>query len=723
MSETPPQPPGESPQGNGNEPKPGFVRPPLKAILFWLLIILAVPLGMLLMKLDGDRAVTELTQSELENALVANDRVTELVLIKDAYTVNMVRGKYKPEGSDEEVPFKADVVYTDRLDQLLAQCPKRDVARQSNLVATLIGSLLPILVLVALIYFLFSRQLKAAGRGAMQFGKSRARMISPTQERVTFADVSGITEAKDEMQEVVEYLRDPRRFQRLGGRIPRGVLMVGPPGTGKTLLARAIAGEAEVPFFSISGSDFVEMFVGVGASRVRDMFEEGKRHAPCIIFIDEIDAVGRSRGAGLGGGHDEREQTLNALLVEMDGFETNTGVIVIAATNRPDVLDNALLRPGRFDRQITIDLPDLRGRLGILRLKVKKVRLSEEADLKSIARGTPGFSGADLENLVNEAALMAARQGKESVEHGDLEEARDKVRWGKERRSRKIDERDRRITAFHEAGHALVRVMCKKASPLHKITIIPRGAAYLGAVMHLPEDDRYTQSKSELEAELAVMMAGRVAEQLIFGEVTSGASADIRQSTDVAKKMVCQWGMSEKMGPLSYTSREEHIFLGREIARNEEFSPETARELDMEIRRIIEEAEARATDILTKEIDRLKRLAETVLVEETLDAKQVYEALDLQYTPPAEIVIDEEPEPVVPAPEPAAGQQPPPVPSAADRDAERQARIEAALAQLGDEPSPAPEPGAEDESASTKPETAEDEPAADGEDKGPDKDA
>jgi cell division protease FtsH len=496
-------------------------------------------------------------------------------------------------------------------------------------------------------------------------------MISPTQERVTFADVSGITEAKDEMQEVVEYLRDPRKFQRLGGRIPRGVLMVGPPGTGKTLLARAIAGEAEVPFFSISGSDFVEMFVGVGASRVRDMFEEGKRHAPCIIFIDEIDAVGRARGTGLGGGHDEREQTLNALLVEMDGFETNTGVIVIAATNRPDVLDNALLRPGRFDRQISIDLPDLRGRLGILRLKAKKVQLGKDADLKTIARGTPGFSGADLDNLINEAALMAARQNKECVGHSDLEEARDKVRWGKERRSRKIDERDRQITAFHEAGHAVVRIMCDKASPLHKITIIPRGIAYLGAVMHLPEDDRYTQSQSEFEAELAVMMAGRVAEKLIFGEVTSGAAADIRQSTDVAKKMVCQWGMSKTMGPLSYTSREEHIFLGREITRNEEFSPETARELDCEIRRIISEAEKRAEIILSREMDRLKLLAETLLQDETLDARQVYELLGMEYHAPAEITIDDEPPPVPPK----ANEQEP-------GETRRKARIEEALAQL-----------------------------------------
>ena len=701
MPDTPPPPSGEPPQRDGDSggPKQTFVRPPVRMLLFWILIIFAVPLAVLFMKLDAKRGVKELSNSEFEAELLAR-RVSAVVVVREpGGGVKGITGEYRPEGASEDIPFAANVLYTDRLDEMLAlTCEKREVLQDSNLLATLIGSLLPILVLVALIYFLFSRQLKAAGRGAMQFGKSRARMVSPTQERVTFADVSGITEAKDEMEEVVEYLRDPRRFQKLGGRIPHGVLMVGPPGTGKTLLARAIAGEAEVPFFSISGSDFVEMFVGVGASRVRDMFEEGKRHAPCIIFIDEIDAVGRARGTGLGGGHDEREQTLNALLVEMDGFETNTGVIVVAATNRPDVLDNALLRPGRFDRQITIDLPDLRGRLGILRLKAKKVLLTEGVELKSIARGTPGFSGADLENLVNEAALLAARLGKEGVDQGDLEEARDKVRWGKERRSRKIDERDRQITAYHEAGHALVGVMNPKATPLHKITIIPRGVAYLGAVMHLPEDDRYTQSQSELEATLSVMMAGRVAEKLIFKEVTSGAAADIHQSTDIAKKMVCQWGMSEAMGPLSYTSEEGPVFLGRSIGHGEEFSPTTARELDCEIRRIIDEAETKARDILTREVDRLKLLAETLLVEETLDAKGVYELLGLEYHPPAEIVIEEEPLPEPPPAEEGAGAD------ISQSDAERHARVESVLAQLGadlpdedDEEPAAPKPDASKE--------------------------
>ncbi len=705
MADFPPQPPGESPEENNGSggPRQNFSRLPVKTAISWLLIICAVPITLILLKLGKEENDKTLTAAELENALVAR-QVSKLDVIRDASGgVRTVEGAYRPEGATKDIDFHSEVVFTNSLADLVRQnCPDWKVKTQSNLMGPLIGSILPILLLVGLFYFLFSRQLKAAGRGAIQFGKSRARMISPTQERVTFADVSGITEAKDEMQEVVEYLRDPRKFQRLGGRIPRGVLMVGPPGTGKTLLARAIAGEAEVPFFSISGSDFVEMFVGVGASRVRDMFEEGKRHAPCIIFIDEIDAVGRARGTGLGGGHDEREQTLNALLVEMDGFETNTGVIVIAATNRPDVLDTALLRPGRFDRQITIDLPDLRGRLGILRLKAKKVRLSGEADLKSIARGTPGFSGADLDNLINEAALMAARASKDGVDQSDLEEARDKVRWGKERRSRKVDERDRRVTAYHEAGHAIVSLMCEKASPLHKITIIPRGVAYLGAVMHLPEDDRYTQSQSEIEAELAVLMAGRVSEKLNFGEVTSGAAADIRQATDIAKKMVCQWGMSDAMGPLSYTSREEHIFLGREIARNEDFSPDTARELDCEIRRIIDEAEKRAREILTREVDRLKLLAETVLVDETLDAKQVHELLGLDYQPPAEITIEDDPAESEKEPE-------------ADADARREARLNDALAQLDGQDGEAPE-GKADSAEPPAPEAAEP-PAPEGQDK------
>ncbi|MBN2449023.1 MAG: ATP-dependent zinc metalloprotease FtsH [Lentisphaeria bacterium] len=605
-----------------------------------MVVLFAFPTLVLLYRAGHDEDTEPLPWHEFES-LLRSDRVHSAIVVEDPSSGAMtktIRGLYWPEHVEVGnvtalVPYRVKVVLTESLVEMLREHTEYEAEQRSNLVGSVILSLLPIVILVGLIYFLFSRQLRAAGRGALQFGKSRARMINPNQERVTFKDVSGINEAKEEMQEIIEYLRDPGRFQKLGGRIPKGVLMVGPPGTGKTLLARAIAGEADVPFFSISGSDFVEMFVGVGASRVRDMFEEGKRHAPCLVFIDEIDAVGRSRFTGIGGGHDEREQTLNALLVEMDGFETNSGIIVIAATNRPDVLDPALLRPGRFDRQIRIDLPDVQGRLGILKLHAKRIKLGQDVDLGTIARGTPGFSGADLANLINEAALKAAREGKSAVELTDLEEARDKVAWGKERRSRKIDEKDRRITAYHEAGHALVGIMCQDTTPLHKVTIIPRGIAYLGATMHLPEQDRYTRSQGELHDELAMMLGGRVAEKLVFGEVTSGAAADIRQATDIAKKMVCQWGMSERMGALSYTGREEHIFLGRDITRSEDYSPETARELDLEIRKVIDDAEARATEILTVHRDKLEKLARKLLEVETLTAQQVYELLGLEYKP------------------------------------------------------------------------------------------
>ncbi len=635
----------EDDQGARRPPRPEgrAALPPL----LWLILIFSVPLAVFFFNYRPGQEVVELKASEFEEHLT-QDRVKSAVVVKDPSTgIRTIVGEYEPLEPLDDVPvgvdppadglrrYRVEVVYSDALDEMVRKhCTEREAKTNTNLFGSILISLLPIVILVALIYFLFSRQLKAAGRGALQFGKSRARMMSPNQERVTFEHVAGIDEAKEEVEEVIDYLKDPQKFQKLGGRIPKGVLMIGPPGTGKTLLARAIAGEADVPFFSISGSDFVEMFVGVGASRVRDMFEEGKRHAPCLIFIDEIDAVGRSRFSGIGGGHDEREQTLNALLVEMDGFESNTGVIVIAATNRPDVLDSALLRPGRFDRQITIDLPDLRGRLGILKLHGRKIKLLPDVDLEIVARGTPGFSGADLANLINEAALLAARAGKSAVDVSDLEEARDKVRWGKERRSRKVDERDRRITAFHEAGHALVGIMCEHATPLHKITIVPRGVAYLGATMHLPEEDRYTRSRTELLDELAVLMGGRVAEDLIFEDVTSGAAMDIRQGTALVKKMVCEWGMSEKLGPLSYSGREEHIFLGRDITRSEDYSEETAREIDKEIRRIVSEAESRVRRILTTELDKLKLLGETLLEKETLCAQDVYELLGMEMPRP-----------------------------------------------------------------------------------------
>src|SRR6202163_1825605 len=437
---------------------------------------------------------------------------------------------------------------------------------------------LPMLLLVG-VWIFFMRQMQIGGGKAMSFGKSRAKLLTENTHKVTFADVAGIDEAKDELEEIIQFLRDPKRFTRLGGRIPKGVLLVGAPGTGKTLLARAIAGEAGVPFFSISGSDFVEMFVGVGASRVRDLFVQGKKHAPCIIFIDEIDAVGRHRGAGLGGGHDEREQTLNQLLVEMDGFEANEGVILVAATNRPDVLDPAILRPGRFDRRIIVNRPDVRGREGILRLHTKRTPLSPDVDLEVIARGTPGFSGADLENLVNEAALLAARQDKDAVAMADFEMAKDKVYMGTERRSMVISEEEKRNTAIHEAGHTLISVLISHHDPVHKVTIIPRGPA-LGVTWYLPKDDRYNLSKEQAESSIAVALGGRIAEEIIFGRMTTGAGNDIEKATEIARKMVCEWGMSEKLGPLAYGKKEESIFLGRDYAqRTQDYSEQTAQEI------------------------------------------------------------------------------------------------------------------------------------------------
>ena len=452
-------------------------------------------------------------------------------------------------------------------------------------------------------------------------------MLARDKNKITFKDVAGVEEAKDEVQELVEFLRDPKKFQKLGGRIPKGVLLVGPPGTGKTLLARAIAGEADVPFFSISGSDFVEMFVGVGASRVRDMFEQGKKSAPCIIFIDEIDAVGRHRGHGVGGGHDEREQTLNALLVEMDGFDTQEGVIIIAATNRPDVLDPALLRPGRFDRQITVNLPDVKGREEILRVHSKKVKLAEGVDLAVVARGTPGYSGAELANVINEAALLAARRGLKGITLAELEEARDKVRWGKERRSLALSEKEKTNTAYHEAGHALLLELLPHTEPLHKVTIIPRGPS-LGSTMWLPEEDKYTNRKNELLASLAVKMGGRVAEEIVFGDVTTGAAGDIKMATAMARKMVCEWGMSEKLGMVEYGEHEDYVFLGRELTRNRDYSEATAEEIDHEVRRLLDDAYQTAKQALIANRDHLDAIAKALLEYETLDGSQIKELIE-----------------------------------------------------------------------------------------------
>lgn len=492
----------------------------------------------------------------------------------------------------------------------------------------LLISMLPILILLLLLYFMVRQQIKTAGRGALNFGKSRAKMLSQDRNKVTFNDVAGVEEAKEEVSELVEFLKDPKKFQRLGGKIPKGVLMVGSPGTGKTLLAKAIAGEADVPFFSISGSDFVEMFVGVGASRVRDMFEQGKKNAPCLIFIDEIDAVGRHRGHGMGGGHDEREQTLNALLVEMDGFDTQEGIIIIAATNRPDVLDPALLRPGRFDRQVTVSLPDVKGREEILRVHAKKVKLGENADLSKVARGTPGFSGAELANVINEAALLAARKNLKSISTAELEEARDKVRWGRERRSLALSEKEKENTAYHEAGHAILIEVLEHTDPLHKVTIIPRGPS-LGSTMWLPEEDKFTHRKSELLDDLVVAMGGRVAEEIQFGDVTNGAMGDIRQATGIARSMVCNWGMSEKMGMVDYGDGDQAVFLARDIGRGgRNYGGATAQKIDEEVKRLIDEAYDKAKTILLHHKDKLDAIALALLEYETLDGSHIKEIME-----------------------------------------------------------------------------------------------
>ena len=483
----------------------------------------------------------------------------------------------------------------------------------------------PFILFLGLWFFLM-RQMQIGGNKALSFGKSRARMLTEERKKITFSDVAGIDEAKEEVLEIIEFLKDPRKFQKLGGRIPKGVLVVGPPGTGKTLLAKAIAGEAGVPFFSISGSDFVEMFVGVGASRVRDLFEQGKKHAPCIIFIDEIDAVGRLRGAGLGGGHDEREQTLNQLLVEMDGFDTTEGVILVAATNRPDVLDPALLRPGRFDRQVVVNRPDLRGRSEILKVHTKKVPVAANVELEKIARGTPGFSGADLENLVNEAALWAARQNKKEVETVDFEMAKDKVLMGAERKSMMLTEEEKRITAYHEAGHALMAKLLPGTDPVHKVTIIPRGRA-LGLTMQLPTDDRHNYSKEFLYNTLAILMGGRVAEELVFQHVTTGAGNDLERATDLARKMVCEWGMSEKLGPLTFGQKEDAVFLGRDFSAKRDVSDQVALEIDLEIKRFVTENYERAKRVLTERMTSLKALAEALLEKEVLDAPEIDQIL------------------------------------------------------------------------------------------------
>ena len=612
--------------------KPDLIPPPKlspRGLILWLSFFALMLLTYQYFR-GEQQAVATLNYNPDFVSLVEKGEIPECEIVAEISGNQYIRGTQKTVDPRTGKPkqFRVDVMVTDDMPKWLREHGvKFSFRRDSPYFWQIVSSALPVLLLLGLLWFMFSRQMKGMGQGALSFGKSRAKMLSRDKNKVTFKDVAGVEEAKEEVQEIIDFLKDPKKFQKLGGRIPKGVLLMGPPGTGKTLLAKAIAGEADVPFFSISGSDFVEMFVGVGASRVRDMFEQGKKNAPCIIFIDEIDAVGRSRFSGIGGGHDEREQTLNALLVEMDGFDTQEGVIIIAATNRPDVLDPALQRPGRFDRQIIIDLPTLDGREAILKIHAKGIKLAPAVELRRIARGTPGFSGADLANLMNEAALLAARAGKEAVTMADLEEARDKVRWGRERRSRVLDEKEKKITAYHETGHALVGLMVEESEPLHKITIIPRGTAYLGATMQLPEKDRYMEGKRKLKGILATMMGGRVAEELVFGDITSGARSDLKQATRLARLMVCDWGMNENLGPQTFGTHEELMFLGREISRSQDFSEDTARRIDAEVSQLLRESHSRAREILEKHRDQLELVTKALLERETLDARDVEELM------------------------------------------------------------------------------------------------
>ena len=591
----------------------------LKTVMFWLFIIMLAVLLWTLVSKSGQSAREEEPSYSEFMAQVDRGNVKEVTLYLSP-TSYEIEGEWRePSKKFRTTIFKEsapDLAKTLRDKNVLINVKE---VNRADWVTFLLNAA-PLFLLVAFWIFMM-RQMQAGGNKALSFGKSRARLLTAQQKKATFKDVAGTDEAKEELQEIIEFLKDPQKFQKLGGRIPKGVLLVGPPGTGKTLLARAIAGEANVPFFSISGSDFVEMFVGVGASRVRDLFEQGKKNAPCIIFIDEIDAVGRHRGAGLGGGHDEREQTLNALLVEMDGFESNEGVILIAATNRPDVLDPALLRPGRFDRRVVVARPDVKGREEILRVHTRKVPLNDDVDLSVIARGTPGFSGADLANLVNEAALWAARQGRKTVFMIDFEMSKDKVLMGVERKSMILSDEEKKNTAYHEAGHALVAAITPGTDPLHKVTIIPRGMA-LGLTMQLPIDDKHTYTKTYLEGTLTVLMGGRCAEEIFLGHITTGAGNDIERATDIARKMVCEWGMST-LGPLAYGKKEEAIFLGREIAQHRDFSEDTAIRIDQEVHGIVTTAYNNARAVLENNRETLERIAIALLDREVLDAVEL----------------------------------------------------------------------------------------------------
>jgi len=581
-----------------------------KNLALWLVISLMIIMLVQIFK-QPERTSSSVTYSEFMS-MVENGSVIQVTIQGDNIS-----------GVSSQGPFKTYAPKDPELIHLLRSKGVKIAAKpeENSSWFQVFLSWVPMLLLIG-VWIFFMRQMQVGGGKALSFGKSRARLMTDSKEKVTFDDVAGIDEAKEELEEIIDFLRDPKKFTRLGGRIPKGVLLVGAPGTGKTLLARAIAGEAGVPFFSISGSDFVEMFVGVGASRVRDLFVQGKKHAPCIIFIDEIDAVGRHRGAGLGGGHDEREQTLNQLLVEMDGFESNEGVILISATNRPDVLDPALLRPGRFDRQVVVPIPDIKGREAILKVHAKKTVLGEDVDIRTLARGTPGFTGADLENMVNEAALMAARRNKEKVEMADFEDAKDKVLMGAERRSMIISEEEKKTTAYHESGHALVAKLLPNTDPIHKVTIIPRGRA-LGLTQQLPIDEKHTYPKEYLVNNISIFMGGRAAEEIVFGIQTTGAGNDIERATTLARKMVCDFGMSENLGPLAYGKKEEQIFLGREIAQHRDYSEQTAQKIDGEVQRIVTLAYQKTSGLIKDNIGTLHLMAKTLLEKETLDAKDI----------------------------------------------------------------------------------------------------
>ena len=627
--------------GDGDKKPSGNFQFPVSTWLVWILIIGSI-VGLALLHQRMQVPTNQITESEFfqkfDAGLIAKGTIDYAP--QSAYpnaTFNDISGTYfkaDKDGKTNEVPFNvSQVLLTSTiLDKLLAS-HKFTAAQQNTVLFNLLINIAPFLLIGILFWFFFIRQIKMAGKGALSFGKSKARMLAKDRNKTTFKDVAGIDEAIEEVSELVEFLKDPKKFQRLGGRIPKGVLMVGSPGTGKTLLAKAIAGEADASFFSISGSDFVEMFVGVGASRVRDMFEQGKKNAPCIIFIDEIDAVGRSRFSGIGGGHDEREQTLNALLVEMDGFDTQEGIIIIAATNRADVLDPALLRPGRFDRRITVNLPDVRGREAILKVHSRNVKLDPAVDLSVTARGTPGYSGAELANLLNEAALLAARTGKKFVGQVELEEARDKVRWGRERRSLAMTDENKKLTAWHEAGHALVNVLLDHTHPLHKVTIIPRGPS-LGSTMSLPKEDILNYRKKELLDTITMTMAGRIAEEITSGDISTGAGGDIQQATNMARAMVCQYGMSEKLGMVQYVEDDE-FFLGRDMMRRKTYSESTAQEIDAEVHAIINGCYNRAREIIFANRDKLEMIANALLEYETLDGVQVQDIVRLgTFTPP-----------------------------------------------------------------------------------------